>query len=175
MLTIANLPRETELEIQRLIDSGEFDDSTSVVVRAVHSLTRSREQVEREQQLECLSKPGDGVVEQGHAQAPCLRRSVGDRRPLAPARTTQAQRWSTACAGPGLSDRHSLRAQNRHPLGIPAPGNGLRVRRDLLAPFARLAGGRGLGPSPPHAPRPARGSRSDRLGPGQSGQRQHPG
>jgi Arc/MetJ-type ribon-helix-helix transcriptional regulator len=51
MVTIAKLPKETEAEIQRLIDSGEFDDVAAVVVRAVHTLARERTQAEHERKL----------------------------------------------------------------------------------------------------------------------------
>jgi Arc/MetJ-type ribon-helix-helix transcriptional regulator len=47
MVTIAKLPKETEAEIQRLIDSGDYTDGTAVVVRAVHRLVAEQDQVER--------------------------------------------------------------------------------------------------------------------------------
>ncbi len=51
----------------------------------------------------------------------------------------------------------------------------MRLRRDLLAPPPRLAAGGGLGPPPSDPARPPRARRPDRLGAGQSRQRQHPG
>ena len=48
---IAKLPKETEEQIQSLVESGEYGDSTDVVVRAVHDLARRREQAERMRQL----------------------------------------------------------------------------------------------------------------------------
>jgi len=51
MVTIARLPKETEAEIQRLIDSGRFENSTAVVVEAIHSLALHNDRVERERQL----------------------------------------------------------------------------------------------------------------------------
>ncbi len=68
-----------------------------------------------------------------------------------------------------------LRPQERDSLGIPAPGDGLWQRRHLLAPPARLAGGRGLGQPPPCPARSPRRGGPDRLEPGQSRQRQHSG
>ena len=50
-------------------------------------------------------------------------------------------------------DRHPVRAAVRHTVGDAAPGNGLRLGHELLAPSARLAGSRRLGPT-------ARGSAS---------------
>ena len=52
-------------------------------------------------------------------------------------------------------DRHRFRAQIGHPLGDAAPGVGLRLGDDLLAPTARLAGRRGVGQPAPGAARPA--------------------
>jgi transposase len=62
--------------------------------------------------------------------------------------------------------------------GIPGracPGDGLRLRHDLLAPAARLAGGRGLRAAPPRAARPARPGERDRLRPLLARQRLVPG
>lgn len=69
----------------------------------------------------------------------------------------------------------SLRPHEWHPLGAAPPGTRLWLRRDLLAPVARLAAGRPLGVPPSRAARPARGSRPHRLGAGEPGQRQRPG
>ena len=49
------------------------------------------------------------------------------------------------------------------------------LRRDVLAPIARLAGGRGLGPAAPDALGPAGGGRPHRLEPSEPGLGQHPG
>ena len=48
-------------------------------------------------------------------------------------------------------------------VGDAAPGDGLRLGDDLLAPAARLAGGRGLGCAPPGAARPPGPGERDRL------------
>ena len=53
--------------------------------------------------------------------------------------------------------------------------DGLRLRHDLLAPAARLAGGRGLRAAPPRAARPARPGERDRLRPLLARQRLVPG
>jgi Arc/MetJ-type ribon-helix-helix transcriptional regulator len=43
----AKLPPETEAEIQRLVDSGEYDDPTDVLVQGVHLLVSERERAKR--------------------------------------------------------------------------------------------------------------------------------
>jgi transposase len=48
-------------------------------------------------------------------------------------------------------------------VGEPAQGDGPRLRHDLLAPAAWLAGGRGLGTAPQGLARPARPGERDRL------------
>ncbi len=60
-------------------------------------------------------------------------------------------------------DRHPLRAQDRHPLGGPALRDGLRLRHDLLATAAGLAGRRYLGQAPRGSLDRAGGGRQDRL------------
>ncbi len=68
--------------------------------------------------------------------------------------------------GPGLFDRHPLRAQERHPVGISAGRDGLRLGRRLLTPPARPAAGRRLGSLAPDSPRPPGRRRPHRLGAG---------
>lgn len=46
MATITSLPKETEDEIKRLVESGEFENGNAVVVRAVQDLVRRREKLE---------------------------------------------------------------------------------------------------------------------------------
>lgn len=48
MVIIANLPKDTEEEIQRLVDTGDYDDSAEVVVRA---LARRREKIEQGREM----------------------------------------------------------------------------------------------------------------------------
>ena len=60
------------------------------------------------------------------------------------ARTSQAQGRTPSRLRSRRIDRHSLRASHRHPVGAASPGDGLRVRDDLLASSARLAGRRGV-------------------------------
>ena len=45
-------------------------------------------------------------------------------------------------------DRHSVRAEERNPLGNVAPGDGLRFGDDLLASAAGLAAGGSVGKAP---------------------------
>jgi len=42
MLAITNLPRQTEDEIRHLVESGDFDNGTDVVVQAVHDYVTRR-------------------------------------------------------------------------------------------------------------------------------------
>lgn len=56
-------------------------------------------------------------------------------------------------------------AEDRYPLAVPAKGNGLRFRHDLLATSARLAKGWHLGQDTPHPAQPSAGKRQDRLFP----------
>jgi len=91
-----------------------------------------------------------------------------------PSSMTNCGNWSNrSCprpsrAGPGFPaaqapeppprpHRHPLCPQDRHSLGGPAPGNGLRIGHELLAVSARLAGGRRVGPDPPSRSRPPAG------------------
>src|SRR5262249_59666667 len=64
---------------------------------------------------------------------------------------------------PGLPDRDRLRPPERHPLVDAPPGDGLRVRRHLLAPPPVLAATRGLEEVAPRGPRPPRPAGPDRL------------
>lgn len=56
-------------------------------------------------------------------------------------RAAQAQRRPATRAGSCVFDGHPVCLENRLPLGVSAPRDGLRLRHDLLAPSARLAGG----------------------------------
>jgi hypothetical protein len=67
----------------------------------------------------------------------------------------------------GLSDRY--------PVGRSAPGDRAWQRHDLLAPIARLAGGRRVGADAPGTSRSFGRSRPDRLEASVSGQREFPG
>jgi hypothetical protein len=69
------------------------------------------------------------------------RPAVGDRRTATAAGGAQAQGRQTSRAQQGGPHRHRLRAKERHPLGDAPQGDGLRVRFDVLAEAARLAGG----------------------------------
>src|SRR5439155_24445722 len=72
-------------------------------------------------------------------------RALG-RSETAAARASQAkQSRSSSVARPGCVNWNSVRPQNRHPMGIPAAGNGLRLGHELLAEVERLAQSRRLG------------------------------
>ena len=100
---------------------------------------------------------------------------MGDHRAAVTARAAQAERRPAPRARPRGLDGYPLRAQERHPLGDVAPGDGLRQRRDLLAALARLAAGGRLGALAPVGLGPLRRSGQDRLAPGERGQRLCPG
>ena len=89
----------------------------------------------------------------GHASSP----SSPTQTPTLPLPRPQAHRQ------PQSVDRHPLRPQNRHRLGEPPPGDGLRLRHDLLEKAPRLAPGRGLGEAPPDTPGRAERGGQDRL------------
>src|SRR5689334_4671298 len=72
--------------------------------------------------------------------------------------------WPPPRGRPGLPDRHRLRPAQRHPLGDAAPGDGLRVRHDLLAPAAVLAAARRLEETPARPAPAGRAGEGHRLG-----------
>jgi len=115
------------------------------------------------------------MVDLCHEPTACQRRPLGPRRPAAAARATQAQGRPTARARPRRPHGHHLRPQVGHPLGDVAAGDGLRLRGDLLAAAARLAGRWRLGPAPPRAAGPSRRGRPHRLEPREPGLGQRPG
>jgi transposase len=74
-----------------------------------------------------------------------------------------------------MLDRHSLRPEDRHPVGRSAPGAGMWLRDDLLAAAPRLAQRGSMGQAAPDPAEQAQWSRSDRLEAGFGGLLQHPG
>ena len=81
------------------------------------------------------------------------------------------QGWTAAGGQSGGTYRHLVRAEDRHRLGRPSAGDGLRVRHDVLAPPGRLAEGRRLGQAAPVAAGRTATSRPDRLVPSNRRQR----
>jgi putative addiction module CopG family antidote len=59
---ITNLPKQTEEDIQRLIDTGEYSDSTDVVVQGVRLLSKRREKTEH---LRALLQEGLDASDRG--------------------------------------------------------------------------------------------------------------
>src|SRR5829696_6001232 len=55
------------------------------------------------------------------------------------------RRWQTSHRRPGTSDRHPIRAKERHPLRDATPRDGLRKRSHLLATLTRVARGWSMG------------------------------
>ncbi|MEJ7901839.1 MAG: hypothetical protein WKF63_08310 [Thermomicrobiales bacterium] len=51
MTVITNLPRQTEDEIRRLVESGDFENGTDVVVQAVHYLVEQKKRAEHLRKL----------------------------------------------------------------------------------------------------------------------------
>ena len=101
---------------------------------------------------------------------PASRRSLGHRRTAASRRATQAQGWPTPRFRPCRADRHPLRPEVRHPIGVAARRDRLWLGCALLAAPARLAGHRGLGPIAPDTAGRAGQGEPDRLGAGEPGQ-----
>jgi len=88
---------------------------------------------------------------------------MGTHKTTNSAGTAQTQGRSTQNQRQGLSNRHPVHSQDRRPLGVPAPGNGVRQRHDLLASSARLANGRHLAKDMAVATGRVRHGRCDRL------------
>jgi len=91
----------------------------------------------------------------------------------APAPAVSVSR-TPAGAAAGRLDGHPVCAANGHPVGVPPPGDGLRLGDDLLAAAAGLAEGRGVGEDSPRPAGPTPGSWQDRLVQGRGRQRQCP-
>src|SRR5689334_19285780 len=72
--------------------------------------------------------------------------------------------WPTPRGRPGLPDRHRLRPAKRYPLGDAAPGDGLRLRHDLLAAPAVLAAAWRLEEASPRSAPAGRPGAGHRLG-----------
>src|SRR3712207_58957 len=104
-----------------------------------------------------------GCYASGHGERIGDRPAVGDRRTAAAAGGAQAQGRQTSRAQQGGSHRHRLRAQDGHTLGDAPQGDGLRVRFDVLAEAARLAGGGCVAPVAPSLAGQVGGGRQDRL------------
>lgn len=62
MLAITNLPRHTEDEIRRLVESGDFESGTEVVVQAVHDYVA---QWNMNQRVRTLVREGWEAAERG--------------------------------------------------------------------------------------------------------------
>lgn len=88
-----------------------------------------------------------------HGQAAGLGRIVEPHPTRSAARTAEAERRSAARQRPRVFDRDTFHSEDRHPVGVPSAGDGLRQRHDVLASATRLACGRRVGR---HASRPAR-------------------
>src|SRR5262249_43278799 len=84
-------------------------------------------------------------------------------RTLASTRETSPQGGAPASLKPCCPDRHPVRAHDGSSLGNATATDGLWLGDDLLAPAARLAESRCLGPSPQGVLGSTRRSRSHRL------------
>jgi transposase len=87
-------------------------------------------------------------------------------RATAPASPSDQARQTRPAARrrPRLPDRYRLRPAERNPLGDAAPGDGLRLRHDLLAPAAVLAAPGRMEETPARPPATGRAGEGDRLG-----------
>lgn len=65
---------------------------------------------------------------------------------------------------PRGSRGHSVRVEDRYPMGVLTAGDGVRLWHDMLASASRLAEARRMGRHPPDASGQTAGSRTDRLG-----------
>src|SRR5919199_6211968 len=91
---------------------------------------------------------------------------MGDHRTAVAQRATQTQRWQAPRRRPCRPYRRHLRLEERHPLGDAPQRDGLRIRIDVLAALARLAGGGRVGRAAPGALGSSGRGRPDRLGAG---------
>ena len=98
-------------------------------------------------------------------------RTLGHHQAVVTATEAQAKGRTPSDPQPKRVDRYSLCAQDRHTLGGPAPRNGLWLRDDLLASFARLGGGGRVGRITLGAAQRTQRCRRDRLVTGSRRQR----
>lgn len=82
-----------------------------------------------------------------------------------------SQRRTTSGGQPRSIDRHLVRAQDGHRLGILTEGDGLRFGHDVLAAVGGMAQGRRVGQVAPHSVGGTPTCRPDRLVSGDCGQR----
>jgi Arc/MetJ-type ribon-helix-helix transcriptional regulator len=77
MVTIANLPKETEAKIQQLIETGDFSNPESVIVSAVDDFIRRRAEAEH---LRALIQVGIDQADRGELVewTPELRQQIWD-------------------------------------------------------------------------------------------------
>jgi transposase len=71
--------------------------------------------------------------------------------------------WPKTSFRQGCPDRNPICAQNRHRMGRPAQGNGVRLRNDLLEKVTRLAKSRGMGQDIPYFVEQVAPDRPDRF------------
>lgn len=62
MMTITRLPKQTEDDIQHLVESGDFESETEVVVQAVHDFVERKNRAER---VRALVREGWEAAERG--------------------------------------------------------------------------------------------------------------
>ena len=100
---------------------------------------------------------------------------MGHPRAAAAAGAAETEGRSAPGAGSRCPYRPSLRAAQRHSVGVAAPRDGLWQRGDLLAAAPRLAARRGVAAIAPDALRSAGPGRPAQLVPCEPGQPQRPG
>src|SRR5205814_8253567 len=118
---------------------------------------------------ERLSKMVCILPEQRYGETVGERRPVGRGGPAIAPTPTARHAWAAAGARSGGADGHHLRAQDGHPLGVPAPRDGLWQWCDLLAPLTGVAPGRGVAAVAPRVAQPLGRGGPDRLAAGERG------
>lgn len=98
MIPITKLPKQTEDEIQQLVESGDFNSGTDVVVQAVHDYVTRRNEAER---VRALVREGWEAAERGELidVTPEFRQELREsaRRLAASGSFTGAHRSPTDC------------------------------------------------------------------------------
>ena len=76
---------------------------------------------------------------------------------------TDKESWAKAAGQPKGADRDIICVEDGHSVGRLAPRDGMRVRDELLAALARMAGSRGVGEVAQNVVGETAGEREDRL------------
>jgi hypothetical protein len=108
--------------------------------RCLYPLNRRMEKLRRPPSAP--NKTLQSRVLRGHGQITSDRRTMTSGRTALAQGSAQAQGRHASRARPGAAHRHPVCAQDVHPLGDAAPGDGKRLGNDLLATPKGVARGR---------------------------------